>query len=540
MIECSPGKIYENRTCVPILEQGTYLRYNLFFGMSATLTGAVPKWYSILRKLKLKILSFLSRKFKIDYAYYYLTSNLPCDFHVDNETHKIVVGKAMYQTSFVITSEVDRMETEKTLLALRNRVFNVKVKDTLFTFYGRPDTDAFYVSSQIGILKSDWMCYIFKHFPLESSVLSEYVPMFEIVSDVMTCKQIAITTDYTTSPRTRQVYVTYLERSYDVDEYIHDDDGAIHVCISNYNTNNESQTEIGTSNIDMALKIFTILCTCSSLVALLLSFVTYMLFRVLRTLPGKNNICLIVALFAAQATFHFGIDRTENRKLCIALGMVSHYFWLATFFCMVVCCYHMFLAFDTKYMTSFSKRDSNSVVRRYCLFSFGTPLLIIILNSGITAAVREGDFLGYGPEYCFITNIYVMGFAFVLPLLVCTVANVVFFTTTLRNIHSSPKIQSTGGNRRHIVIYIKLFSLTGLTWILQLIDSNLDISAFSFLATFFNSCQGVFIFLSYICNKRIASLYKLLVLRHRKKETRSNITTYSKETHFMNTQSSTD
>ncbi|KAL5006687.1 hypothetical protein ScPMuIL_015493 [Solemya velum] len=520
-IECSPGKILENKTCVPLLERGAYLRYNLFFGMTAALSGNVPKWRFILRKLAKKVFARLSSNFDIEYAYY-LTSNVSCDFRMDLDTHGGVNAenhilnrttvKVMFQTNFTIPSMVDRLETEKTLMAFKNNVFNVTMKKTMITFYGYPDTDAFYLSSQISNLRSSRMCYVHEDSPVGSRRMRRHAPSFEVVSDVMTCKQIPITTNFNMSYKRRQVYVTFLDISYDIDEYRIGDDGAINICINNYN---ESSSIPEINETDTALEIFTIVCTCFSLVALLLSFITYMLFDILRTIPGKNNICLIVALFFAQATFQFGLNETNNGDMCVALGIISHYFWLATFFCMTVCCFHMFLAFDVRRMTSY-ERNSNHLVRRYCLFSFGTPLAILILNSGITAAINEKVFFGYGPPNCFLTNIYSLGFALVLPLIVCTTANVVFFSIAMKNIHSSPKIQSTKRDRGQILVYIKLFSLTGLTWMLQLLDSNLEISAFSFLATFLNGCQGVFIFLSYICNKRVLSLYKVLFLHHRR------------------------
>ncbi|KAJ8313132.1 hypothetical protein KUTeg_009315 [Tegillarca granosa] len=62
----------------------------------------------------------------------------------------------------------------------------------------------------------------------------------------------------------------------------------------------------------------------------------------------------------------------------------------------------------------------------------------------------------------------------------------------------------------------KLFTLTGISWIFQIIDSFLPLSAFSFIVTIFNGFQGLFVFLSYICNKRVFNLYKTLFKDKRK------------------------
>ncbi|XP_052063034.1 uncharacterized protein LOC127702770 [Mytilus californianus] len=56
------------------------------------------------------------------------------------------------------------------------------------------------------------------------------------------------------------------------------------------------------SVLQIIILIFTIL----SLICLFLIFITYCLFEQLRTLPGKNNMCLVIALFFAMAFLEFG------------------------------------------------------------------------------------------------------------------------------------------------------------------------------------------------------------------------------------------
>lgn len=51
------------------------------------------------------------------------------------------------------------------------------------------------------------------------------------------------------------------------------------------------------------IKTIMIAGTCLSLVALFITFITYCLYRPLRTLPGKNNMSLVFALFLCIRTF---------------------------------------------------------------------------------------------------------------------------------------------------------------------------------------------------------------------------------------------
>ena len=50
--------------------------------------------------------------------------------------------------------------------------------------------------------------------------------------------------------------------------------------------------------------------------------------------------------------------------------------------------------------------------------------------------------------------------------------------------------------------------VTGVAWPLMFIDAVLPLTVFSFIATFANALQGVFIFFAFICNKKVLGLYK--------------------------------
>jgi hypothetical protein len=63
-------------------------------------------------------------------------------------------------------------------------------------------------------------------------------------------------------------------------------------------------------------------------------------------------------------------------------------------------------------------------------------------------------------------------------------------------------------NQIHFTVYVKLFTITGISWIFQIIDAFIPMSAFSKIVSLLNALQGVFIFISYICNKRVLGLYR--------------------------------
>ncbi|CAC5383742.1 MTH [Mytilus coruscus] len=114
--------------------------------------------------------------------------------------------------------------------------------------------------------------------------------------------------------------------------------------------------------------------------------------------------------------------------------------------------------------------------------------------------------IGYGGSNCFISDIPQIA-AFICPVGVICVINIWLFGFTAYKLYTRPIIQSTANDKQDLFVYIKLFSLTGITWIGQIVDSFIPLSVFSFVVTLLTGLQGLFIFLSFVCNKRVINLY---------------------------------
>ncbi|GFO32781.1 G-protein coupled receptor mth2 [Plakobranchus ocellatus] len=104
------------------------------------------------------------------------------------------------------------------------------------------------------------------------------------------------------------------------------------------------------------------------------------------------------------------------------------------------------------------------------------------------------------------------GLATFLPVCLVTVSNIVFFAITMAKIYSIRKLQSIDAlkskDRQNFLIYIKLSTITGALWLVLILAEALDFDVLKFIAIVTNGLQGVFIFLSYVCNKRVFHLYK--------------------------------
>ncbi|CAC5390475.1 unnamed protein product [Mytilus coruscus] len=81
-------------------------------------------------------------------------------------------------------------------------------------------------------------------------------------------------------------------------------------------------------------------------------------------------------------------------------------------------------------------------------------------------------------------------------------------------IATTPKLKNDDSyqhNSVNLAVYIKIFTITGSSWVIQIIDSFLPLSYFSIIVSLLNALQGVYIFVAYICNKRVFILYRSLI-----------------------------
>ena len=88
--------------------------------------------------------------------------------------------------------------------------------------------------------------------------------------------------------------------------------------------------------------IVSFILNCISVVCLVLTLLTCMLFPKLRTQPGTYNMILSVFLIAAYLLLAFGVSQSNNDTGCGILGGIIHFCWVLVSFCMNVCSIHMF------------------------------------------------------------------------------------------------------------------------------------------------------------------------------------------------------
>ena len=97
----------------------------------------------------------------------------------------------------------------------------------------------------------------------------------------------------------------------------------------------------------------------------------------------------------------------------------------------------------------------------------------------------------------------------------------IYTITTIQSNKQKSRELYASGSKRHeqntVRIYLKLSSLTGLTWIFGFLDILLDSAILSVLFVLLTSLQGFYIALSFLINDRVVKLYRDLHVKYRSK-----------------------
>ncbi|RUS78034.1 hypothetical protein EGW08_014209 [Elysia chlorotica] len=283
----------------------------------------------------------------------------------------------------------------------------------------------------------------------------------------------------------------------------------------------KTRDQSGFSAVEKAQYALTLVCVGVSMVCLALTLLTYLSFRALRNEAGLNNTFLCASMLMAQAFLVASSHVSGPGPVCTALGLVTHFLWLWLFAWSWLCCLHMYRVFSlttgghhirTHRRGCCSWLDSRLV--RTVALSLTLPVGVVCAVTVASLGASGGSRTGYGRDACYLDTPLLVGLGTVLPLCAVIASNAVFFTITACKIRHTRALQSRDfsrskqSDRTDLFIYIKLSSITGVFWLVQIMAEALDNDVLRFLAIITNGLQGVFIFLSYTCNTRVLGLYR--------------------------------
>ncbi len=350
--------------------------------------------------------------------------------------------------------------------------------------------------------------------------------------------------------------ILYHDIMLDPHQYENIGSGAVHICVSDeyleWLIKNHTQFTIesvcskGFQTLDLILRYLTLILNSLSLLVMFLTILTYIALSALRTLPGCNILFLTSVTFLAQFLFtFFGHGYQVGQPVCKAIAVTLHFLFLSVFFWMNAIGYDLY---DTFVKSTMVYRKRRKYIPLYSLYAFGLPFLFVTVcffldftgqvNIGyglwsisIPQNISEQILTPTNLEFlcsihgCWINTPSAAFIIFGIPVLLLWTINMIFLVRSSSAIRSVQKevlisTMSTSLGWTDARRYLKMSVLLGATWIFGLLSAFISTVAppsdiicyiLYFLSLMFIVCncsQGIFIFMAFVCTKKVAFLLK--------------------------------
>ena len=289
----------------------------------------------------------------------------------------------------------------------------------------------------------------------------------------------------------------------------------------------------GEDTIPFALGVVTVVCIGLSIVCLLIRILLQICITIFATIPGKLQFNLTVAFLVAFVFLVVAPLTRDSHTGCVVSAVVLCYGFLAAFTWMNVIAFDTWLAFrpSAAFVRSGEKVKS---LWRHMLIGWGFPLVFVAIAIGVDYSNAKMTYRpNFGGLRCWFTQRIALMTYFGLPVAISIVLNIFFYVLTamnLRRAFKDKKSRKTQQNEHHFLVYVRLFVLMGFTWIFGFLSAFTDEVAIDFVFVILTSLQGVFLFVSFVCNKRVFNeLKKKIKMRKRSNDKRSTDTPLEKK-----------
>ena len=229
---------------------------------------------------------------------------------------------------------------------------------------------------------------------------------------------------------------------------------------------------------------------------------------------------------------------------CTVVAVISHYLLLMSFCWTNTYAYIIYRTFTSfKNISALKDFSVSNKMKKYCAYSYGMPLLLIVVCMTIDATTGwihyGGDNLvfligenngtsAYFGSACWINNTSASITFFGVPALLMVIVNVVLYVITVKHVKEASKKLQTGRRVSTVSVngdspvdlktFMRLSSVMGFTWILgyssafiKSLVANCSFGAvvveiISFFFILSTALQGVGIFLAFTSSKRVKTL----------------------------------
>ncbi|CAL8094087.1 unnamed protein product [Orchesella dallaii] len=266
-------------------------------------------------------------------------------------------------------------------------------------------------------------------------------------------------------------------------------------------------------------------------VFLLLTVALYLLIWEKHNIHGWTIFSFVITMFLMYiflGTSHLlsisGNSDLSGSAGCRLVGILAHFFYLSTMCWLTIINVDLWLTFRNIKPTGGRTKNISQYVL-YLLFAFGIPMLIVVFavvaDTVYTGAIGDGTECEppivlplYGVHQCYIQPkaepLYLhIPMAILLSCNVLTFSSTVFTLCLYRNQTRNATSGSTSHNKESIVLFTKLFVVTGVSWILEVLSNVFQEPKWVWIIfDSYNVLQAVLIFLIFaVKRENVVFLY---------------------------------
>ena len=302
-------------------------------------------------------------------------------------------------------------------------------------------------------------------------------------------------------------------RIYDKRSYIQTNDTLL-LCVKDFIE--DTLSFYGAYDLDVVQGVVSFVGQILSILALVTLISIYSCFPPLRTLPGQCLICLASSLVLAQTAFVAGMFATHFDILCKSLAIFIHFAFLVSFCWMNVMSFDVWNTFRCKFSVATTSHKKLLFYTGYCLSIPSVIVIAAVINDNIDTKLSKPR---YGTNFCWIGQKCALFYYFALPVVILLMCNFAFFAMSIHHILNSSGNETVTkkrhGKRKRLILYAKLSTIMGLTWVFGYIGALTGSSVIWYLFIMFNSFQGLFICIAFLCNSKVRKLLKAQVQKSR-------------------------
>ena len=280
----------------------------------------------------------------------------------------------------------------------------------------------------------------------------------------------------------------------------------IFVCKEHLNYSNEHfQTytpALNTITGKLTLSLMSI-----SSVCLLIRIVLQPVVPAYSNFPMKLQLNLCISMLTAFLLFLISPLLSEFHLVCKIIAILVHWSFLSMFCWINIISRDILIRFKG-FSNKQQEPPKGKTLLKCILLAWGIPLCWVVVAVVVDNVSVNPTFQPqYGDPNCWMNQSWAVIIFFGIPFGISLTVSVCLFITTTFNLRKTfadtKNILNKESNGQEYKIYVKLLILMGITWIFAFIAPYVDHISVWIIFIGLNASQGLFIFVAFVCNKKV-------------------------------------